>query len=194
MARKSIDLKVSTDPSWVNVILDNFDEFLCDHAKCERKASALAMSMVVKYPDRAAIIPQLISIAQEELEHFRQVYELMQNRVRRILLVSRAVESGQLSSLLELPRDADRKQVKRAYFTLSKELHPDRGTTTTDEFDRLHKAYQHLIHHGGRGQQRNPAHSLENPYQVQQQQQYNTNYPTKPLHCLCMNTSKHPSR
>lgn len=80
MAKKSIDLLVSTDPDWVAVILENFDEFLQDHANCERKASALAMSLVVKYPDRERIIPELISLALEELEHFRQVYELMLTR------------------------------------------------------------------------------------------------------------------
>ena len=80
MAKKSIDLAVATDPNWVQVILDNFDEFLADHANCERKASALAMSMVVKYPDRERIIPDLITLAQEELTHFAQVYDLMRQR------------------------------------------------------------------------------------------------------------------
>ena len=80
MAKKSVDLQTKTDPAWVNVILENFDEFLQDHANCERKASALAMSLVVKYPDRDRIIPDLITLAQEELEHFGQVYELMQSR------------------------------------------------------------------------------------------------------------------
>ncbi len=80
MAKKSIDLVVATDPAWVQVIVQNFDEFLQDHANCERKASALAMSLVVKYPDRERIIPELINLAQEELEHFRQVFALMQTR------------------------------------------------------------------------------------------------------------------
>jgi tRNA-(ms[2]io[6]A)-hydroxylase len=80
MGRKSIDLLVATDPDWVNVILDEFDEFLQDHANCERKASALAMSLVIKHPDRVLIVPTLIAVAQEELEHFRQVYELMCSR------------------------------------------------------------------------------------------------------------------
>ncbi|MBL4850707.1 MAG: tRNA-(ms[2]io[6]A)-hydroxylase [Gammaproteobacteria bacterium] len=80
MAKKSISLLSATDPSWVNVIIENFDTFLADHANCERKASALAMSMVVRYPDRAKIIPALIELAQEELEHFSQVYALMQKR------------------------------------------------------------------------------------------------------------------
>ena len=38
------------------------------------------MSLVVKHPDRTEIIPTLIGLAQEELEHFRQVYELMTER------------------------------------------------------------------------------------------------------------------
>ena len=80
MGRKSIDLLSATHPDWVHVILENFDEFLQDHANCERKASALAMSLVVKHPDRKLIIPQLIDLAVEELEHFGQVYALMHER------------------------------------------------------------------------------------------------------------------
>ena len=63
MGRKSIDLASETDPQWVHVILENFDEFLCDHANCERKASALAMCLVVKHPDRERIVPSLIALA-----------------------------------------------------------------------------------------------------------------------------------
>ncbi len=80
MARKSVDLLVATSPDWAEAAIGNFDAFLCDHANCERKASALAMSMIVKYRDRRHIIPSLIALAQEELEHFQQVYELMAER------------------------------------------------------------------------------------------------------------------
>jgi len=80
MARKSIDLLVATHPDWVNAVLADFDAFIQDHANCERKASALAMSLVVKHPDRTRIVPTLIALAQEELEHFRQVYALMAAR------------------------------------------------------------------------------------------------------------------
>lgn len=80
MGRKSIDLKSATDPNWVQTILADFDSFLADHANCERKASALAMSLIVRFPDRTRIIPTLIAIAREELEHFEQVYDLMSER------------------------------------------------------------------------------------------------------------------
>lgn len=80
MAKIDFELKVATDPNWVQVILDNFDDFLQDHANCERKASALALSLAMKYADRTQLIPHLIRLAQEELEHFAEVYELMQQR------------------------------------------------------------------------------------------------------------------
>lgn len=84
MTKKSIELLQATDPAWVQEVLNDFDKFLQDHANCERKASALAMSMVVKYPDRSRLIPPLITIAEEELSHFRQVYTLMAKRDVRL--------------------------------------------------------------------------------------------------------------
>lgn len=80
MTRIEVNLKSATHPEWVNVILDNFDAFMQDHANCERKASALALSMVMKYPDRKKMIPHLIRLAQEELDHFAEVYALMEAR------------------------------------------------------------------------------------------------------------------
>ncbi len=80
MAKKSVDLLVQTPREWIAAVIADFDVFLADHANCERKASALAMSMVVKYADRIRIIPGLIGLAQEELTHFAQVYGLMEAR------------------------------------------------------------------------------------------------------------------
>ena len=77
----NLALACPSSPEWLAAVLQDFDAFLQDHADCERKASAMAMSFVAKYPDRPAIIPELIATAIEELEHFQQVYELMQQRV-----------------------------------------------------------------------------------------------------------------
>lgn len=85
MSRKSLDLLFATPAVWVHGIVEDFDTFLADHANCERKASALAMSLVVKYPEQVEILPVLIGIAREELEHFEQVYALM--RARGVALV-----------------------------------------------------------------------------------------------------------
>ncbi|PIB35186.1 tRNA hydroxylase [Reichenbachiella sp. 5M10] len=69
-----------SSPEWIQAVLENFDEFLQDHADCERKASSMAMSFVAKFPDRIEIIPALIDTAVEELEHFRSVYQIMEKR------------------------------------------------------------------------------------------------------------------
>lgn len=75
-----IDLAIESSQEWIDTVIHNFDEFLKDHANCERKASAMAMSFVAKYPDRLEIIPELIDTSVEELEHFRDVYRIMQSR------------------------------------------------------------------------------------------------------------------
>lgn len=75
-----LDVGKPSSPDWLLAVLDDFDEFLKDHADCERKASSMAMSFVAKYPDRKEILPELIDTAVEELEHFRMVYELMAER------------------------------------------------------------------------------------------------------------------
>ena len=76
----NLDIGVPSKKEWLDAVMDDFDSFLQDHADCERKASAMAMSFVAKYPDRVDIIPELIETAVEELEHFQQVYALMASR------------------------------------------------------------------------------------------------------------------
>ena len=80
----SIELSTSSKPEWVEAVMNDFDAFLTDHANCERKASAMAMSFVAKYPDRVEIIPELIETAIEELEHFNDVYKIMEERGVRL--------------------------------------------------------------------------------------------------------------
>ena len=76
----SIDLAVPSSQEWLDTVMADFDSFLIDHADCERKASAMAMSMVARYPDKPEIIPGLIETGIEELEHFRDVFAIMQER------------------------------------------------------------------------------------------------------------------
>ncbi len=80
----SIELKCPSSAKWLDAVMADFDTFLQDHANCERKASAMAMSFVAKFPDRLAILPKLIETAVEELEHFQQVYTIMAERGVRL--------------------------------------------------------------------------------------------------------------
>lgn len=76
----SLEVSVESSREWVETVMNDFDSFLQDHANCERKASAMAMSFVAKYPDRKEILPELIDTGIEELEHFKMVYEVMKSR------------------------------------------------------------------------------------------------------------------
>src|SRR5437763_14346109 len=76
----SLDLKYDTPKEWTETVMGDFNSFLQDHADCERKASAMAMSFVAKCPDKTKIIPWLIETAVEELDHFQKVYAIMEQR------------------------------------------------------------------------------------------------------------------
>ncbi len=76
----AIDLNSQSSTEWIEVVLNDFNTFLQDHADCERKASSMAMSFIAKAPERVEIIPELIETALEELEHFQQVYQIMEKR------------------------------------------------------------------------------------------------------------------
>lgn len=108
----ALDIGSVTSPNWVNVVLSDFNSFLKDHADCERKASAMALSMVAKYPDRTAIIPDLIDTALEELEHFKLVYQIME--ARGIALPASMPEDPYIKALMNqmhtpvIPRFLDR--------------------------------------------------------------------------------------
>src|SRR5258705_6720014 len=76
----SLELKYDTPKEWTDVVMKDFNSFLQDHSDCERKASAMAMSFVYKCPDKVKIIPWLIETSLEEMEHFHQVYLIMEKR------------------------------------------------------------------------------------------------------------------
>jgi len=73
-------LRCSSSSAWVEAVLADFDAFLLDHAANERKASAMALNFVVRYPDRDAILEPMIQLAREELTHFHRVFKLMEGR------------------------------------------------------------------------------------------------------------------
>ena len=67
-------LRAASPPAWLRIVLDDFDAFLLDHAAAERKASAVALSLIAHYPDRSELVAAMMDLAREELEHFYQVY------------------------------------------------------------------------------------------------------------------------
>jgi tRNA-(ms[2]io[6]A)-hydroxylase len=73
-------LLTPTSPSWTAAVMDNFNEFLQDHAAAEKKASGMAMSMVSHYPDRIELVAAMADLAIEELSHYREVVKWIHQR------------------------------------------------------------------------------------------------------------------
>ncbi len=67
------ELLTPTSPKWTEAVMADFDTFLLDHAACERKASSMAMSMLLHYPDRENLVKEMTKLAIEELLHFKAV-------------------------------------------------------------------------------------------------------------------------
>ena len=68
-----LNLKLPTDPRWVNLAEKNLNDILTDHAYCEQKAATSCISLIVVYPDLKPIVEKITPIVAEEWSHFSMV-------------------------------------------------------------------------------------------------------------------------
>ena len=82
MSEKTIlKLQLPTDPTWVkNVVESNIEEILTDHAFCEQKAASNAITLIVQNPNLSDLVQEMIALAQEEMDHFKRVHEIILQR------------------------------------------------------------------------------------------------------------------
>lgn len=69
-----LGLKLPTDPRWANIAEKNIEEILTDHAFCEQKAASYAISLLVGYSELPDLVSAMADLAQEEMDHFKQVH------------------------------------------------------------------------------------------------------------------------
>ena len=75
-----LGLKLATDPRWVSIVESNIEEILTDHAWCEQKAASNAISLITQNSEKEELVTELMLIAQEEIEHFKMVHDLIKER------------------------------------------------------------------------------------------------------------------
>lgn len=73
-------LKHATDPRWADLVEKDLEEVLTDHAYCEQKAASTAISLIVKFPEFPELVHEMSALAQEEMEHFSRVHEIIMKR------------------------------------------------------------------------------------------------------------------
>lgn len=64
----------------MRLAVSRFDEVLVDHAHCEKKAAAQALSMLAAFPDVPGLPRAMARLAREEAGHLHQVLGLMEKR------------------------------------------------------------------------------------------------------------------
>jgi len=104
-------LQSSSSPQWALAAADDLDATLVDHAHCEKKAAASAISLINSYPEDVRLVRALTSLASEEIGHFREIYDLL--TVRNVRL-SRDSGDPYVKKLLEHVRQPpDKRKLDR---------------------------------------------------------------------------------
>lgn len=75
-----LHLQSESQSRWLKQVQGNLREILIDHAHCEYKAAATAMSLIGAYVDCVELTREMAVIVQEELEHFHMVLDLLKRR------------------------------------------------------------------------------------------------------------------
>ena len=73
-------LPCRTPAACVEVAVESLPVLLIDHANCEKKAAATAMSLMHRYTENTVLLNKMSRLAREELRHFEQVLKLMTKR------------------------------------------------------------------------------------------------------------------
>jgi tRNA-(ms[2]io[6]A)-hydroxylase len=73
-------LLIATPRAWVTQAVQRFDEVLVDHAHCEKKAAAQALSLLSAFPQETGLARAMARLAREEAGHLGQVLALMEQR------------------------------------------------------------------------------------------------------------------
>ncbi len=97
-------LPCRTPDAWLDEALRQQDILLVDHANCEKKAAATAMSLLYKFSEHTELLRKMSRLAREELLHFEQVVNLLAERGIRYIHLGASRYAGGLRD--QLRKDA----------------------------------------------------------------------------------------
>ncbi|MBM3267134.1 MAG: tRNA-(ms[2]io[6]A)-hydroxylase [Candidatus Sericytochromatia bacterium] len=101
LPHERLGLLAPTRPEWVAAACADTATLLADHAHCEKKAAATALSLISRHPEDARLVESMLHLAQEELGHFQRLFAVL--RARRIPL-PRDEADPYVNALLSLVR------------------------------------------------------------------------------------------
>ena len=77
---EGLPLRAETPPEWTEGARSQIGALLADHAHCEQKAASMAMALIGRFPDHPGLARAMLALAQEEMNHFRQVLDRIEAR------------------------------------------------------------------------------------------------------------------
>lgn len=75
-----LKLQLNSDPRWANIAAMAIEDILVDHAWCEQKAASTGISLIVKHPEKTALVAAMTELVREEWEHFTRVVAELEKR------------------------------------------------------------------------------------------------------------------
>lgn len=91
-------LKLPTDPRWVNIVEQNIEDILTDHAWCEQKAATNAITIITINSEFPDLVSDMLALAKEEIEHFQMVNDII---VKRGLVLGRERKDEYVGELVQ---------------------------------------------------------------------------------------------
>ncbi len=73
-------LQLPTDPRWANIVEENLEEILSDHAWCEQKAATNAIMLIINNAEKEDLVTEMTAISIEEMQHFQMVHDIIKER------------------------------------------------------------------------------------------------------------------
>ena len=72
-----LGLKANTNKEWAEIVMQDLEIFMSDHAYNEMKAAQSAMAVINHEPNDIEFVNTMSALAIEEMQHFEMAYELM---------------------------------------------------------------------------------------------------------------------
>lgn len=143
-----LGLKLRTDPRWVDLIENNLEMVLSDHAWCEKKAASNAIALLTYNSHLDDLVDSMTSIAIEEMQHFEMVINIIRSRGYQLLIEERDCYVNELYKFMK--KDGSRTQAlcDRLLFAAMVEARScERFKTLAENIkdDQLAKFYRELM-------------------------------------------------
>ncbi len=101
-------LQLPTDPRWANIVEENLEDILSDHAWCEQKAATNAIMLIINNAEKEDLVTEMTAISIEEMQHFQMVHDIIKARGYEFLRERKDDYVNELAKFMKQSSDGSR--------------------------------------------------------------------------------------